>query len=258
MGYTFHVKYAGVMTSIAFSIYALPLASCLMLSFETWTAMFLGRYMLVPVAVIPFLFIIYTRQRRQANPNFGLTTLNAVGPGILFFLLGFTIMLHANGLADRLNSSECIHVPGMEQFVHYAQEATEFHRKCAGGDLKEDERVLITTCPGYDDMLEQDEDRAWSWTKLTEMERDFFCAGFCGSGSVPLWTFSGRMTEPCNMMIAMKLRSYTKTTGAQIFAFGCAAMSIYWVWAVFFWDQVKSPARLPAASTPDDWFNVQQ
>jgi len=257
MGYSFHAKYAGVMTSIAFSIYALPLASCLMLSFETWTAMFLGRYMLVAVAVVPFLFIVYTRQRRQPNPNFGLTTLVAVAPGILFFLLGFTIMLHASGTADRLNSSECIFVPGMEKFVHYAQEATEFHRKCAGS-LDNDERVLITTCPGYDDMLEQDDDRAWSWGKLREMERDFFCAGFCGSGSVPLWTFSGRMTEPCNMMIAMKLKAYTKTTGAQIFSFGCAAMLIYWMWSLLFWDQVKSPSRIPASSTPDDWFNVQQ
>jgi len=256
MGYTFYTKYAGVITSVSFSIYALPLASCLMLSFETWTAMFLGRYMLAAVAVIPFLFIVYARQRRLQTPNFGLTTLLAIAPGILFFLLGFTVMLHSSNIADRLNSSECIFVPGMEQFVHYAKEATEFHRKCSGS-LQDDERVLITTCEGYDDMLEQDEDRAWAWGKLREMERDFFCAGFCDSGTVPLWTFSGRKTEPCNMMIGMKLRSYTKTTGAQIFAFGCAAMMIYWFWAILFWDQVKAPARIPTSSTPDDWFNVQ-
>jgi hypothetical protein len=257
MGYTFYAKYAGVITSIAFSIYALPLASCLMLSFETWTAMFLGRYMLAAVAVIPFLFVVYSRQRRQQTPNFGLTTLLAVAPGVLFFLLGFTVMLHASNISDRLNSSECIFVPGMESFVHYAEEAFEFHKKCSG-NLKDDERVLITTCDGYDDMLEQDADRAWAWGKLREMERDFFCAGFCGSGSSPLWTFSGRMTEPCNMMIGMKLRSYTKTTGAQIFAFGCIAMLIFWFWAILFWDQVKAPSRIPTSSTPDDWFNVQQ
>ena len=35
---------------------------------------------------------------------------------------------------------------------------------------------------GYDDMLEQDEDRAWSWGKLKEMERDFFCAGSAFAG----------------------------------------------------------------------------
>jgi hypothetical protein len=256
MGYTFYAKYAGVMTSIAFSIYALPLASCLMLSFETWTAMFLGRYMLAAVAVIPFLFIVYTRQRRQPTPNFGLTTMLALVPGILFFMLGFTVMLHSSNIADRLNSSECIFVPGMEEFVRYAKEATEFHRKCAGA-LEEDERVLINTCEGYDEMLAQDDDRAWAWGKLREMERDFFCAGFCGSGDVPLWTFSGRRTEPCNMMIGMKLRSYTKTTGGQIFSFGCAAMLIFWFWAILFWDQVKAPSRIPAASAPDDWFNVQ-
>jgi hypothetical protein len=245
------------MTSIAFSIYALPLASCLMLSLETWTAMFLGRYMLVALAVIPFLFVVYARQRRQPNPNFGLTTLVAVGPGIIFFLLGFTIMLHASNVADRLNSSQCVFLPGMEKFVHYAEEASEFHRKCAGS-LENDERVLITTCPGYQDMLEQDDDRAWSWGMLKEMEREFVCAGFCGRGNVPLWNFSGRMTEPCNMMVSMKLRAYTKTTGAQIFSFGCAAMIIFWGWAVLFWDQVKSATRIPASSTPDEWFNVQQ
>lgn len=250
------MKYAGVMTSVAFSIYALPLASCIMLGFETWTAMFLGRYMLAALAVIPLLFFVYTRQRQRQTASLPITALCAIGPGILFFLLGFTIMLHAGSTADRLNSSECIFVPGMEKFVHYAREATEFHKKCSG-DLEEGERVLINTCPGYDDMLEQDEDRAWSWGKLKEMERDFFCAGFCGTGEVPLWSFSGRKTEPCNLMIGMKLRAYTKTTGTQIFSFGCAVMLVFWMWSVLFWDQVKAPSRALSSASPDEWFNVQ-
>merc|ERR1719388_623851 len=32
-------------------------------------------------------------------------------------------------------------------------------------------------------------------------------------------------------MIGMKLRAYTKTTGTQIFSFGCAVMLVFWMWS---------------------------
>jgi len=267
MGYTLHAKFAGVLTSVAFAIYALPLASCVMLGFDRYTALPMGRYPLIALGVLPLVFFVYIRQRKLPTPNHNLATILAVTPATVFFVLGFAIMLQSQNIADRLNSSGCPYVPSTERLVHHAAEAAEFHRLCSKG-LADDERVLIQTCPGYEDMLSVDEDRATDWAVLKQMEHDFFCAGFCepppSAGPVqPLWTFTGTKVEPCGVMVAMHLRSYTRATGSQIFWFGGAVLIAYWFWTTLFWSAIKAgPApRVSAPAQPDDpsgWHSIPQ
>jgi len=265
MGYTLHAKFAGVLTSVAFTIYALPLASCVMLGFDRYTVLPMGRYPLVALGVLPLVFFVYIRQRKLPTPNHSLATILAVTPAALFFVLGFAIMLQSQNIADRLNSSGCASVGSTERLVHHATEAAEFHRLCSKG-LAEDERVLIQTCPGYEDMLAVDKDRETDWAILKQMENDFFCAGFCeppaGQDVQPLWTFTGTKVEPCGVMVAMHLRSYTRATGSQIFWFGGAVLIAYWFWTTLFWSAIKGapvPARV-SAPAPDDpgWHTIPQ
>lgn len=248
MGYTFYGKYAAVQMMIAVAVFAMPLASCIIMGTDQYTTLWIGRFPLAALLVVPLIGAVYFVQRNRA-PSHVLACVMAIAPSMLFFLLGFFVIFNSARYADKLSSSECNHLES--DLVMYSNEAVEFHAKCTAG-TPEGEFVLITACQGYNDMVEVNPERAEAWAFLQQMENDFYCAGFCSIRTRPLWTFSTSKVEPCNLPIAMKLKSYTRQTAVQVTAYSAAVICMFGLWIVLLWPSVKynSYARTAAPAEP--------
>lgn len=255
MGYTLASKYAGLQAMAAILIYAIPTMTCVQLGMDRYTSLWIGSFPLAALLVPALIAVVYLLQRGK-SPRHDLAMTLGIAPGILFFLLGVFTMYHSTRYSDRLRTSDaCQTLAGAADLVKYADEAKEFHRKCAE-QLPEGETTLLPSCPGYDDMLSTDQDREAAWQFLQQMERDFYCGGFCNVRTRPLWTPSFTTVEPCSLPIAMRLSSYTHTCAIEVAAYAAAVMLVFVFWVSFMWDSVKG-MPLPGVAAPDLYYPAE-
>jgi len=242
-------KYAALQAMAALTVYTMPIVSCVAMGADQYTYMWTGRALpLLALAVPPLILVVYVLQRRSP-PQHSLACVLGVVPGTLFFLVGVAIMYLSVRYADRLRTTECAELGGVEDLVAYAKEAVEFHTKCTEG-LPVNQTTLLPNCPGYDDLMADNPDREEAWTTLASMERDFFCGGFCHVETRPLWTPSFTKVEPCNIPIANKLASYTRRSALQLAQYSGFLLILFTLWIVFLWDAIKAPG-LAAPAAPE-------
>jgi len=256
MGYTLASKYAGLQAMTAILVYAIPTMTCVRLGMDRYTSEWLGAVPLLALLVPALIAVVFLLQRGK-SPRHELAMTLGVVPGILFFLLGVFTMYNATRYSDRLRTSDgCQRVNEFSaDLVKYADEAKEFHRKCAES-LPDGESTLLPSCPGYDDMLSVDADREAAWAFLQKMERDFYCGGFCNVRTRPLWTPSLTVVEPCSLPIAMRLSSYTHTCAMEVAAYAMAVLLVFVLWVSTMWDSVKG-MPMPGAAAPDLYYPAE-
>ena len=213
-------KYAALQAMAALTVYTMPIVSCVAMGADQYTYMWTGRALpLLALAVPPLILVVYVLQRRMP-PRHELACLLGIVPGALFFLVGVAIMYFSVRYADRLRTSECAELGGVEDLVAYAKEAVEFHAKCTEG-LPVNQTTLLPACPGYDDLMADNPDREEAWLTLANMERDFFCGAF-PRGDAPALDavlHQGGAVQHPDRKQALVVHPFKRTAAGAVFGF---------------------------------------
>jgi len=237
-------KFGTVQMFGAALVYALPLVSCIQMSIDPLTTAWLGYWSLFGLVVLPIMLVTFLLQRSRALPFQPGMMLLGILPNAVFFLIGSIIMFRTLRYSDQLMSSDCGRLDVALPLELTMKNTIAFHAKCVEDDpnLTEEDIVLVQSCPGYKEWVNEDEVRTANVGILRGMEGEFYCSGFCGAPTDPLWNFelySHKSTvEKCNVPVAMRLGSFVRQAAVQLMAYSFTAVCFFGIFMMLAWRHI--------------------
>merc|ERR1719271_1797647 len=177
MGRSAGAQWAGAILVLCLVVFAYPMVACFELGTDWYVQTFVGRWMLCGLLVLPLFLGAFFWQARK-EPNHTLMCLLNFLPCSVFIIIGMVVAFECGRVADKIGSTDCMRADSVQVLLAEEKAASDFLVGCRQ-DTPIFQHILIQSCPGYADALEESADRKWAWTTMRTMEENLYCAGVC-------------------------------------------------------------------------------
>jgi hypothetical protein len=219
--------FASSLTGALFGIFLFPLLTIAHLvtdrNVQFWIGLYPALAFLIPVGWLGVhAFHMY---RGEAHKDFVIGSF--VGPCVIFFLIGGSILFQATHVTDGLLTADCPHFRAIRPVEQALQDAASVLETCRA-DLKKPDAIL-PQCKQYVDEYDIDTSHREMWSYLRYVEDEYRCAGFCMAHPGALWV-KEPFTDGCASAVASALRGRVIHAGWQLMLFSVAVMTAFLMW----------------------------
>lgn len=176
-------------------LFSPPVVLCCSLLVSLDVVYFVGRWWLLPVLLLPLVFIFPLLTVARPRPA-GLILGSLLTPCVVFILVGQHYGTMTDIAVTTLRSRDCFVLEEKRELQRAYEVATQIYRSCVGTATRE---VSVARCPGYEEAAKE-HGRQFSY--LESLEARFPCAGICHRG-IRLWEQDHGMEAPsCGLFVA--------------------------------------------------------
>lgn len=218
--------FASMFTMCCFLTFGYCLTTIVYFAADPDASFFIGYWPLLGLLWLPCFGVAHYLHLKAQKPRRSVMMACIFGPAVTYFLMGWSMLHTATRLHTLLRSSDCAHHELFKDFQASALAARKFHNNCL---RKTGERLLIQYCPGYDEMIEKDDNEKY-WTYLNYAEHNYGCAGWCNANQEPaMWTYQG-FNDSCAVALANTMNSKIGGMAFQMMIYSICVVGIFLFW----------------------------
>lgn len=222
-----HRLFASSLTGALFCIFLFPLLTIAHLVSDRNVQFWIGLYPALAF-VIPVLWLgVHAFHMYRGKAKTDLVIASFVGPCVVFFLIGGSILFQATHVTDGLLTADCPNFRAIRPVEQALQDASTVLETCRA-DLKRPDAIL-PNCKQYIEEYDMDASHNAMWSYLRYVEDEYRCAGFCLAHQGGLWVREP-YTDGCASAVASALRSRVIHAGWQLMLFSVVVMTTFLGW----------------------------
>jgi hypothetical protein len=236
-----HRLFASSLTGALFCIFLFPLLTISHLVADRNVQFWIGMYPALAFLVPVFWLCVHAFHVYKGKAHTDFVVASFVGPSVLFFLIGGSILFQATHVTDGLLTADCPHFRAIRPVEQAWQDASTVLETCRADLQKPD--AILPNCKQYVDEYDLDASHQAMWSYLRYVEDEYRCAGFCTAHPGGLWQ-KEPFTDGCASAVASALRSRVIHSGWQLMLFSVVVMTGFLGWLAMLGKEEEKARRL--------------